>query len=52
VEITVGVWWAVVVDHNIDTFDINATTKDVGCDEDTLFKGLEGSVTIYAAARI
>jgi hypothetical protein len=52
VKITVGVWWAVVVDHDIDTFDINATTKDVGCDEDALFEGLEGSVTIYTTSSI
>jgi hypothetical protein len=51
-KVAVGVRRAVVVDDDVDSFNINATTKDVGCDKDTLFEGLESSVTIYATPTI
>jgi hypothetical protein len=34
-----------VVNDNVDTLDIDTTTKDVGGDKDTLLESLEGSVS-------
>jgi hypothetical protein len=49
-KVAVGIWRAVIVDHDIDPLNINATTEDVGCNKDTLFESLERSVAIYAIA--
>jgi hypothetical protein len=46
-KVAVGVRRAVVVDDDVDPFNVNATTEDVGCDKDTLFEGLERSLTVY-----
>lgn len=44
-QIAVGIRRRVVVDHNVDTFHVDATTEDVRRDEDALLKGLEGGVS-------
>ena len=40
-EIRVGVGRRIVVDDNVDTFDVDTTSEDVGRDEDTFLKVLE-----------
>ena len=44
VKVAVGVSGAVVVDNDIDTLHIDATTKYVGGHQDTLLERLEGGV--------
>ena len=44
VKVAVSVGRAIVVDYDVDTFNINTTTEDICGDEDTLLKRLEGSV--------
>lgn len=43
-KVAVSVGRAIVVDYDVDTFNINTTTEDICGDEDTLLKRLEGSV--------
>ena len=45
VKVAVSVGRAVIVDDDVDTLNINTTTEDVGSDQDTLLKRLEGSVS-------
>ena len=45
VEVRVSISRAVVVDHDINTFDINTSTKNISCDENTLLKCLERGIT-------
>lgn len=40
-EVRVSVSGGIVVDDDVDTLDVDTTTKDVGGDEDTLLEGLE-----------
>jgi hypothetical protein len=40
-EIGVGISRQVVVNSQVDTLDVNATTKDVGSDTDALIEFLE-----------
>ena len=44
-QVTVSVRRAIIVDDDVDTFDIDTTTEDIGCHENTLFKGFECRVT-------
>ena len=41
VKICVRILWHVIVEHNVDSLDIHATTKQVGGHQDTLVKVLE-----------
>ena len=43
-KVAVSVGRAIVVDYDVDTFNINTTTEDICGDEDTILKRLEGSV--------
>ena len=45
-EVAVCIRWTVIVHHNVDTLDIDATTKDICCDQNTLFEIFECSVTL------
>ena len=47
-QIAVGIAWQVVVDRQIDTFDINTTAKDVRGDTDAFVKFFEFFVTFDA----
>ena len=38
--------WHIVVDRQVDTLDINTTTKDVSAHTDTLVEVLESSVSL------
>jgi hypothetical protein len=40
-QIRVGVCWSVIVDDNVDTFDVDTTTKDIRGDKDTLLEILK-----------
>ena len=40
-EVGVCAVWHVVVEHNIDLLDIDASSKDLGGDEDAVLKRLE-----------
>ena len=44
VEVLIGVIREIVVDDNIDTFNINTTTKEIGGNQDTSVEFLEGLV--------
>jgi hypothetical protein len=44
VQVAVGIPRAVIVDHNVDTLNIDTTTKDIGGYENTLLEGFERSV--------
>jgi hypothetical protein len=46
VQVAVCVGWAIIVDHDINTLDVNASAKNVSSHEDSLFKCLERSVPI------
>jgi hypothetical protein len=52
VEVAVGVGRAVIVDDNVDAFDIDATTKDISRDQDALLKGFEGCVPLDTVERL
>ena len=41
VKVCVRVLWHVVVKHDVHTFNIHASTEQVGCDQDTLLEVLE-----------
>ncbi len=45
-QVTVGIRGGIVGDGNVDTFNIDTSTKDVSGDEDTLFKVLELLVSL------
>lgn len=45
-EVAVGVGRAIVVDDDVDTLDVNTTTKDVSGDEDTAVELLESLVAL------
>ena len=51
-QVAVSVRRAVIVDNNVDTLHINATTKDICRNEDTLFEGLESGVSADTAGDI
>ena len=45
-KVAVSVGRAIVVDYDVDTFNIDTTTEDVCGDEDTLLKRLERRVAL------
>lgn len=45
-QVTVRIWGTIVVDDDVDTFDINTTAEDIGGDKDTLFEGFEGGISV------
>lgn len=45
-QVTVRIRRAVVVHHNIDTFDINTTAENISGHKDALLEGFEGSISI------
>ena len=49
-KVAVSVGRAIVVDYDVDTFNINTTTEDICGDEDTLLKRLEGSISTDSVA--
>lgn len=49
VKIAVCICWQVVVDSEVDSLNVNATTEDVGGDTDALLELLELLVTLDAA---
>ena len=51
-EVTVSVGGAVIVDNDVDTFDIDAATKDISRDQDTLLEGLEGRVPLDTVEKL
>jgi len=46
VEIRVGIAWKIVVDSQVDTFDIDTTTKDISGNANTLLEVLESLVPL------
>ena len=44
-QVRIRVRWAVVVDDNVDTLDIDTTTEDIRRYQDTLLERLERGVT-------
>lgn len=48
VQIAVRIWWAVIIDDDVDTLNIDATAEDIGSDKDSLFESLEGAVAVDA----
>lgn len=51
-KVAVGIAGKVVIDGQIDTFDIDTTAEDVGCDANALFKLLEFLVAVDAIFNI
>lgn len=47
-QVAISVGWAIIIDHDINTLDINASAKYVSSHKDSLFKGFERSVPINA----
>ncbi len=47
-QVTICVRRAIIIDHDINTFNINASAKDVSSNEDSLFERLERSIPINA----
>lgn len=50
-QITVSIRGAIVVDNNVHTFNINATSENIGRHKDTLFECFESSVSVDAGTR-
>jgi len=46
VKVAVSVGWTVVIDYDVYTLNINAATKNISGNEDTLLKRLEGCVSV------
>jgi hypothetical protein len=46
VQITIGIRRTVIVDDNVDSLNVDTTTKNIRCDENTFFKCLKGSVAV------
>lgn len=44
-QVRVCICWTVVVDDDVYTLDINTTAKDIGGDQNTLFKGFECGIS-------
>ena len=44
-QITVSIRWTVIVNDDIDTFNINSTTEYIGRNQDALFERLECGVS-------
>ena len=40
-KIGVGVLWHVIVEDNVDSLDVHATTKEISCDQHALAEALE-----------
>lgn len=51
-KVGVGILGKIVVDGEVDTFDIDTTAKNVGGDTDALVEFLEFLVTLDAVDRI
>jgi len=51
-QVTIGIWRAIIVDDNVDPFNINPTAKDIGRYQNPLLKCLESSVSIDSKVRI
>lgn len=49
-KIRIGSFWHVVVDCDIDTFDIDTTTEDIGGDADTCLELFEFFVAFDTSA--
>ena len=45
-EVAVGLAGRIIAYHNVNTLNINTTTKYVGCNQDTLFEALERLVPV------
>lgn len=41
VKVCVGILWHVIVEHNIDTFNVHSSTKQIGGDKDPLLEVLK-----------
>lgn len=48
-QVRVGVTGQIVVDSQIDTLNIDTTTKDISCNTDALLEVLESLVTTNAS---
>ena len=48
-QITVCIWGTVIVDYNVHPLDVDPTTKDVRCNQYTLFECLKGGVSVDTA---
>lgn len=44
-QVAVSIRRAVIIDDNVDAFDIDSTAKNISGDQNTLFKGFERRVT-------
>jgi len=47
VKVRVGIRRGIVIDNDVYSLDINATTENIGSDEDAFFKGLESRISTY-----
>jgi hypothetical protein len=52
VEVGVGIFGHVIVEHNVDTLNVHTTTKQVGGNQDSLLEILELLVTSQPANKI
>jgi len=50
-QVAVGVGRSVIVDDNVDTLNIDTTTKDVRGNKDSLLESLESRVTFDSDVR-
>ncbi len=51
-KITVSIWRAVIIDDNVDAFNIDATAKDVCRNEDALLERFKRGVAVDAVELI
>lgn len=46
VQVRISISRSIVVDDDVDSFDIDTSTEDVGCDQDSLLEVLEHLVSV------
>ena len=49
-EVAVGIGGTVVVDDDVHTLNVDTTTEDICCDEDTLLERLESGIPVDSGA--
>jgi hypothetical protein len=51
-QVTIGIWRAIIVDDDVDPFNINPTAKDISGYQNSFLKCLESSVSIDSNSKI
>lgn len=51
-QVTVCIRWTIIVDNDVDTFDVDTTAEDISGHENTLLEGFKGSISIDSGFRV